>query len=108
MAEWVVQTMLATQQVLISIMTPSCTSQWVHGVLTAWPAVKRVPSVRDGLLKSPFYDQLIADSSSVFNTIDPDVLRTPQVQATPLKVFLPRIGAKMRLAFRRISLRTGR
>lgn len=85
MAEWVVQTMLATQQVLISIMTPflrfpvgACRLDRLARSSTfrdQRPAVKRVPSVRDGLLKSPIYDQLIADSSSIFNTIDPDVHR---------------------------------
>lgn len=73
------------------------------------PTVKRIHSVKDGLLKSPFYEQLITDSSSVFNTIYPDVHRkykrllSNPMSETGLKAFLPRIDAKMRLAIQRIA-----
>lgn len=73
------------------------------------PTVKRIHSVKDGFLKSPFYEKLITDSSSVFNTIYPDVHRkykrllSNPMSETGLKAFLPRIDAKMRLAIKRIE-----
>lgn len=73
------------------------------------PTVKRIHSVKDGFLKSPFYEKLITDSSSVFNTIYPDVHRkykrllSNPMSETGLKAFLPRIDAKMRLAIKRIA-----
>ncbi|KAK1566085.1 cytochrome P450 [Colletotrichum navitas] len=58
---------------------------------------------------SPWYSQLVTDSSSVFNEINPDIHRkyrrllSNPMSETGLKAFLSRIDSKVRLAISRID-----
>ncbi|EFQ36353.1 cytochrome P450 [Colletotrichum graminicola M1.001] len=73
------------------------------------PGCQHIIGAKTGFLKSPWYSQLVTDSSSVFNEINPDIHRkyrrllSNPMSETGLKTFLPRIDSKVRLAISRIE-----